>query len=171
MVSDRFTYGESAGVKIWKEGDSFMAIDIAAASATVRALANVVKEAGKIDLYQKVLDLQQVLLEAITQNTELATENHALAEKVRELQTALTARDSTKAWKFDGQVYWSGEPGVPANGPLCPRCKDKDDKQSRMADRGNGFMCCRVCDLCVKNKHLPYPALRLSPYQEPRGYA
>jgi len=30
--------------------------------------------------------VQQVLLEAITQNTELAAENHALAEKVRDLQ-------------------------------------------------------------------------------------
>src|SRR3989442_1452410 len=137
-----------------------MAIEIAAAIATVRALANVAKEAGKIDLYQKVLDLQQVLLEAITQNTELAAQNHQLAEQVRSLQAALAAKDSSQAWRFDGQVYWSGEPGQAANGPFCPKCKDDQNKHSRMSDRGNGFTCCVVCGTCVRNDKLPYPQLR-----------
>jgi hypothetical protein len=145
-----------------------MAIELAAAVGTVRALANVVKEAGKIELYQKVLDLQQILLEAITDNTRLAAENHALSERVRALEAELASQRAGAALRFDGQVYWSGKPGDEGAGPFCPRCKDKDDKHVRMADRGNGFTCCVGCDHCVENKFIRYPGLRLSaPYEPP----
>src|SRR5436309_2344115 len=118
-----------------------MALEIAAVVGTIRGLAALAKEAGKIELYQKVLDLQQVLLEAITQNTQLAAENHGLTEQVRQLEAKLATREAAPSFRFDGHVYWSGEPGILENGPFCAHCMDKDKKPSRMADRGNGFTC------------------------------
>jgi len=139
-----------------------MALEIGAAIATLRGLAAVVKEAGKIDLYQKVLDLQQVLLEAINENTRLAADNNRLAEEKRSLERAIASHGADQAFEFDGQVYWLGTPGEPANGPYCPRCKDKDNRRARMTDMGNGFTCCPTCQHCVTNGMLNYPKLRLS---------
>lgn len=139
-----------------------MALEIAAAAATIRSLAAVVKEAGKIELHQKVLELHQILLEAVIQNTELAEKNHALSERIRVLEGELAQGKATGSLDFDGQVYWRGERGKAANGPLCPACRDKDDRDARMTDRGNGFSCCTVCNHCVNNSDLRYPELRLS---------
>jgi hypothetical protein len=139
-----------------------MAIEISAAMATLRLAAGVAKESGKIELYQEVLELQQGLQEAVTHNTELAEKNHTLSERVRELEAEAVAREAANSLEFDGQVYWRGECGDPANGPFCPRCRDKDRREAWMTDRGNGFSCCVACDFSVSNEDLPYPTLGLS---------
>jgi hypothetical protein len=143
--------------------------EIGTAVTTLRSLAGVVKEAGKIELYQKVLELQQTLLELVSQNTELAEKNHTLFERVRALESDLARMRARGTLEFDGQVYWSGNPGEPSNGPLCPRCYDKEERHARMTDRGNGFTCCATCDYCVGNEDLRYPNLRLSPPWDSSG--
>ena len=101
-------------------------------------------------------------MEAVTQNTELAEKNHVLSERVRILESQLAEKGASETLRFDGQVYWQGEVGEQDNGPICPKCKDGHDRVSRMADRGNGYTCCPVCDYCLPNASLPYPKLRLS---------
>lgn len=141
-----------------------MAIDLAMVSGTVKALAGIVKEAGRMDLYQRVLDLQQVVLEAVTQNTQLASENNELSRRVRDLEAEVATLRKGPDLSFDGQVYWSGEAGEPSNGPYCPKCKDGKDRRSRMIDK-TGYTCCPVCDYCVDNEHLyKYPKLKATPH-------
>jgi hypothetical protein len=127
-----------------------MPFEIAAATATIKAVANIAKEAGKIDLYQKVLDLQQILLEATSENLRLVTENHSLTERIRRLERDAESSREIGQLNFDGQVYWTGEPSA-ATGPFCPRCKDEHQRLARMTDRGNGFTCCTVCSHGVAN--------------------
>ena|ERR1700686_1567589 len=67
-------------------------VDIGTTIATIKAIAGVVKDAGKIDLYSEVIDLQQTILElidasakAVEQNSRLTRELVAQREKVQRI--------------------------------------------------------------------------------------
>src|SRR5882762_304072 len=117
-----------------------------------RAVAERLKNA---EMMAVLLDAQETTLSLKEELLNLRAENLALKDK-------LAGQAARQSLRFDGQVYWSGEPGDPSNGPFCPRCHDKDKRQARMTDRGNGFSCCVVCDHCVENANIKYPNLHLS---------
>src|SRR5439155_5877598 len=124
------------------------------ARAVAERLKNAEMMAVLLDAQEKTLSLKEELL-------NLRAENIALKEK-------MAGQAAKKALSFDGHVYWSGEPGDPANGPFCPRCVSKDSRHSPMTDRGNGFSCCVVCDHCVDNTVIDkYPKLHLSTRETP----
>ena len=132
---------------------------------TFTSVVDLIKKARDVAKRLKDVEVQEILLDA--QERALSLQEELLT--IRAENTALKEKLSAKHHvTFDGQVYWSGEPGNPANGPFCATCKDKDDKLVRMADRGNGYTCCVVCGTCVENKKLPYPGLRLSPTHDVR---
>jgi hypothetical protein len=52
--------------------------DLSVTFATIKAIAGVAKEAGKIELYNDTINLQQTIMEAIAHNTELLQANNKL---------------------------------------------------------------------------------------------
>src|SRR5687767_1814338 len=78
--------------------------------STLKGLATVAKEAGKLDLYEKALDAQQQLQE--------------LAEENRECRARIVVLEAQLAWKgklrFERGVYWASEDGG-RESAFCPR--------------------------------------------------
>jgi hypothetical protein len=75
-------------------------VDISTTLATLKAIAGVAKEAGKINLYNDIIGLQQTILELIGDNTKTVDDNArltreaiALRDKVASLQAQLAQRD------------------------------------------------------------------------------
>jgi len=128
-------------------------VDITTTLATVKAIAGVAKEAGKIALYNDIISLQSTIMEMIADNTQtvqenakLTRENVDLRDRVSELERQLTTRDEME---FRKDAYWRVREGKPDEGPFCQKCFDGQGKISWMTDRGNGFTCCAVCSHCI----------------------
>jgi hypothetical protein len=98
-------------------------------------VANVLKEAGKIEEYQKILDLMGRLLEMQEKITELEKENKKLKEEF-EIKGKLEYKNNT---------YWLG-----AEGPYCSRCWEKNRDLLRMHHGPNDFYAhCPECKASV----------------------
>ena len=129
-----------------------MPVDLGLALTTLKAIAVVAKRAGDVTLYDQIINLQQTVLELVSDRSGDAEEISrlrqgvvTLREKVVELEQALGLRDEMT---FRGEAYWRVRHGQEDEGPLCPRCYDGQDRLARMRDRGNGYTCCVVCDYC-----------------------
>lgn len=135
-----------------------MPINVPTTIATIRAIAGVAKEAGKIDLYNDIIGLQQTILEAIGENTELAQANAELTRKVLRLEQRISELEQLAAAKeelvFRGEAYWRIQPGQTDEGPYCARCYLKNGKAHPMTPRNPQFTCCVVCDHCVPRSGL-----------------
>jgi hypothetical protein len=116
-------------------------VDVGTAVATLKTLATVLKEAGKIDLTQQVIELQQTLLGLLAANTDLATTNQDYRAKISELITAL---DMKAAFYFAQNAYWSGQPWA-RDGPFCSRCFDVDQKAVRLTLNSPAVGVCPHC--------------------------
>jgi cell division protein FtsB len=129
-----------------------MPLDLSLTLATIKAIAGVAKDAGKIELFSQVIDLQQSIVEAIAENTSLVQINADLTREVNRLREDLDrlkrSRDDRAAFVFKGDVYWRGE-GSNEEGPFCPKCLDADEKPIRMIDRKNGYTCCVHCNFSI----------------------
>jgi len=105
-----------------------MAVDLGLTIATIKAIAGVAKAAGKIDLYNDIIGLQQTILELIADNTKSVEDNArltrevvALRDKVASLETTLATREEMV---FRSEAYWHVRVGRPDEGPFCPKCYD-----------------------------------------------
>ena len=84
----------------------------------LKSIAQVLQEAGKIDLYEKILAIQQQLLE--------------MQEKIRIQDTEI--RDFKDKLKikadlvFEKSAYWIKKDDGSKEGPYCPTCWEKDNK-------------------------------------------
>lgn len=116
-------------------------IDTAVAVGTIKTIVGVVRDAGRLDLTQQVIDLQQTLLELLAENTDLATRNLELQKKAQQLQSVL---DSQEQFVFDRDAYWRVE-GESTDGPFCSKCFDVDAKTVRMHKAHDGFSLCPHC--------------------------
>lgn len=117
-------------------------IDIGTALSAVKTIAGVAKEAGRIDLTQQVIDLQQTLLELLAQNTELAAKVATLEDAVRKYE-----RDERRDEEFtyERNSYWRVAEGEP-DGPYCGNCFDSDSKAVHLQPRANGYWACPSCN-------------------------
>jgi regulator of replication initiation timing len=89
------------------------------------------------------MDLQERLMELREQAITLQEENMALRAKNRELEEALSVKESLK---WDGSVYWRELPDGEKEGPYCPRCYDVDDRLVRVHEGGQYWF----CNACTK---------------------
>jgi hypothetical protein len=130
-----------------------MPINVTTTIATIRAIAGVAKEAGRIDLYNEIIGLQQTILEAIGENTELAQANAELTRKALRLEQRIHELEQVSAAKeeltFRGEAYWRVREGQPDEGPYCARCYLEKAKAHPMTPRNPKFTCCVVCDHCI----------------------
>jgi len=89
----------------------------------IQSIAKILQRAGNIELYEKLLTVQEEALELMEQNRNLREENSRLKGKL-ELKDSLM---------FKENAYYSiDKKGNIKDGPFCSRCWDKDDKLVRM---------------------------------------
>ncbi len=97
----------------------------------IKDLFNVLKEAGKIDEYQKIMDLIDDSLELRKKIEELEKENSGFRKK-EELVDSISVENG---------VYWKGK-----DGPFCTRCFDKEKYLLRLTVRpGENWGICPEC--------------------------
>ena len=89
--------------------------------SNAKEIAELVKKLGNVDLYRRIVDLEGEII-------ELSGENHALKERIAELEKNLKLRAELK---FESGVYWRID-GQTKEGPFCQRCYDADGKLLRL---------------------------------------
>lgn len=98
-------------------------------------VANVLREAGKIEEYKTILDLQGKLQEMQNTIFELEKENRNLKEKF-EIKEKLVYRNNS---------YWNEE-----DGPFCSRCFEKNKNLLRMHyGVGDNYAHCPECKASI----------------------
>ncbi len=98
----------------------------------VKYLFEVLTKAGKIDEYQKIIDLVKEKQELVNENIELKKENRELIEKLN-LQNDL---------EFKNNAYWKKSNN---DGPFCSRCWDKNKEMIRIHLEKEGWSKCFEC--------------------------
>jgi hypothetical protein len=102
----------------------------------LKSIAKVLQEAGKIELYQKILDVQQQLLEMQNTIFELNSENKVLKETMETQETLV----------FERNAYWIVKDQT-KDGPFCSRCWDDQKKTIRLLPLGNpAYYSCKNCE-------------------------
>jgi hypothetical protein len=145
-------------------------MEIATTVATLRTVAGVLKEAGKIDLYQQIIDLQQAALEAAAERAKLMTDSAMLTQENVQLRGELTTlrheRDKRDRLVFRQDVYWEKVGDDKWDGPFCPKCVDGLGKYMRMTDRSDGLTMCVGCDHWIHTPGYVRPRQQSSGYYE-----
>lgn len=96
----------------------------------LKRIGKTLQEAGKIDEYQKIIDLQGQIQELIQENWELKRQVQELEEKWS-IQEDLEFRENAY-WKKSG------------DGPFCVPCWDKDKTLMRLTGKPGEYSC-HVC--------------------------
>jgi len=92
----------------------------------IKSVAKTIQQAGNIELYQKILDLQGQALEVVEESSKLRDENRELKEKLQIKENLKHERNS----------YWL-DSGGKQDGPFCSRCWDVDKNLVRLHPGGN----------------------------------
>jgi len=97
-------------------------------------VANILKEAGKIDEYQKILDLIDDLFEKREKIEKLTKENNELKEQLK----------VSEEYEFKNNSYWNKKN---VDGPFCSRCLDKNKELIRIIPDylGSNYATCPEC--------------------------
>jgi hypothetical protein len=98
----------------------------------LKTIGTVLKEVGKIELYQQLLEASASLL-------ELQNENFKLKNKITELEEKLKNKDELI---FLNNAYWKKSDN---DGPFCMRCWDKNQHLIRVQNIQNIQYVCPEC--------------------------
>lgn len=103
----------------------------------LQAIGKVLQKAGNIELYEKLLSIQEKAVEIMEENQKL------LEEKLK-LENKLKIKGSLN---FETNMYYEvDKKGKRKDGPFCSRCWDHDDKLIRMhQSKKNGSSWCPEC--------------------------
>ncbi|MDF1497750.1 MAG: hypothetical protein P1P85_00125 [Patescibacteria group bacterium] len=86
----------------------------------IKDLFKILKEAGKVDEYQKILDLIDDSLKIRKENDELKKEIEKLKFEIEELSEKKILEDDLK---LKDNAYWKKSDG---DGPFCTKCFDEN---------------------------------------------
>lgn len=98
---------------------------------SVKEAAKLAQEVGKIELYQKILDLQAAIM-------EISEENRNLKRELADLQQKFIIKSNLK---FENDRYFLIE-GDKKDGPFCSPCWDTKQLTVRLHDLHNGYLTC-----------------------------
>jgi hypothetical protein len=99
---------------------------VAGALAALKALTGIAKDVNNIDFNQKIIELQQKLLDIQIDYGTLLDENRALKAEI----------EAGKAYELHHSVVWKRLPDRAEVGPFCPICRGKDGKDMPLHFRG-----------------------------------
>jgi len=110
---------------------------------TLKELAGLAKKANQIELTQKVIDLQTLVMTLVQDQWDLQKD----AEKLRREKADLE-KDSELAGRlqFKNNAYWIDGSTAEENGPICSACWDGDRKLVRMVRFPDNVGHCNRCD-------------------------
>lgn len=133
-------------------------IEVGAAIGTLKALTGFIRDSGKIELTQQVIELQQTLLALLAENAEAVGRNMELTKELDRLKQVLEKRE---AFEFDRNAYWRVE-GDSRDGPFCSRCFDADSKAVRLTENTTNRGVCPNCKnrVMLDGPHDPKPAVQ-----------
>ncbi|OIP59074.1 MAG: hypothetical protein AUK19_02840 [Candidatus Moranbacteria bacterium CG2_30_45_14] len=102
----------------------------------LKSVGKVLQEAGKIEQYQQILEVQEKLLVQQKRIFDLEHENGELKSELK-LQSELV---------FEKNAYWIMKDNK-KDGPFCTKCKDSEEKMIRMreGDYMSGWAYCPGC--------------------------
>src|SRR6266571_3103207 len=90
-------------------------------------------------------DLKQKMAAVQVECAKLAEENARLRQENLQLHERIETRENME---YRDDVYWRRVSDL-VEGPFCPRCFDKDQRQARMTRSEGEFWRCTVCDLII----------------------
>jgi hypothetical protein len=100
-----------------------------------KELADLIKKLGDVDLYRKILDLEEEII-------ELTTENRSLKEQVQKLEEIKNIEEKMSFkrpfWFMDGDET-----------PYCPKCWEGEKKNIHLIELFSGRWKCPVCDTLI----------------------
>jgi ribosomal protein S27AE len=125
-------------------------VNIAAITTAVNGAAGVLKEIGSIakkagnrEINERLIDLQQRVIDIQGMLAELIAENEVLRRQMTELEHSA---DIEKKLKLEESVYWTVQDGKRVDGPLCPNCWDSKKMIVHLTPSGaRGGYHCGVC--------------------------
>jgi regulator of replication initiation timing len=98
----------------------------------LKTIGNVLKEVGKIELYQQLLEASANLLELQNENAKLKTKLTQLEEKLKNKDDLIPINNA----------YWKKSDN---DGPFCTRCWDKNTDLIRMVNNQDITYYCPEC--------------------------
>jgi hypothetical protein len=117
----------------------------------IKKIAKVLQEAGKIDLYEKLLEMKRRAMEMQEKIEALSSENKKL-KKNQDIEEDLEVKDNHYWWKKGGNL----------DGPFCTKCWDKEKLLIRVPvyeDNEYQFECPN-CQTKIRNKKYVNPPAR-----------
>jgi hypothetical protein len=105
----------------------------------LKSVAKIFQEAGKIDLYEKILSIQQELLD-MQENLRLKDET------IRELNKELKLKGEMS---FERNAFWRTQPNGDLEGPYCPGCWGDKGKLVHMVERSADIVKCPACKTII----------------------
>ena len=109
-----------------------------------KALGSIIKESGKVEGIEKLIELQSAILELQQKHAEMFNENQALREENHLLKKH---QDLRSELKFTDGVYLRQRAGHPEY--YCSVCLDKDGKYiqiPRIHSQSGPVWICRACN-------------------------
>lgn len=99
----------------------------------VKEIADLIKKAGDVELYRRIVNLEGEVL-------DLTRRNRELENMIEELQRTLNV---SKKLCFRAPFYWAQGDGV----PYCPRCWEEKQKtiHAHSSVQGSTWYQCPVC--------------------------
>jgi len=109
----------------------------------LKEIGSIAKRAGNREINEHLLDLQQRIIEVQGLLTELISENETLRRRIAELENAAKTEGELK---FEESAYWMVRDGKRFDGPLCPNCWDDKRKSVHLTpNESRGLYYCGVC--------------------------
>jgi len=88
------------------------------AISEIKEIGKFLRKMDNIDLYEKLMTVQEKTLETMVKNINLKKENDKLKEKLK-LKGSIV---------FEKEVFWiKDESGNVKDGPFCPNCYDSEE--------------------------------------------
>lgn len=109
----------------------------------IQAIGKILQKADNIELYEKLLTIQEKALDIMKENESLRNENSELKEKLR-IKGSL---------RFGKNMYYKvDEKENKKDGPFCSSCWDKENKLIRVHKTdGSHFASIYWCPVCKTN--------------------
>lgn len=106
---------------------------------TAKEVVSLVQKADNIDLTNKILELQNQLLELVQNGWDKQKEIELLRRQMEELKNEKSVREELT---FAHNAYWRGPAEEKGNGPYCANCWDQRTRLARMLHNGDHLSHC-----------------------------
>lgn len=113
----------------------------------IKGVADIVRGAGNMDLYRRILDLQAEAL-------DLTARLRERDQKIEQLEEAFALKGTLKL--LHHVYYVADADGNLVDGPFCTKCYDVDKTKCRMVPMGGGQVQCQRCKLPFRNHGLTF---------------